>query len=196
MKVCNYCAKYTKDTDTCTDNKKIELSGKIFNPVPYGRERKGPGPERCPTCNVRKGQPHHPGCDIEECPSCGRKIFHCVPMDEDEDDMLYAPDEPEVRGICHRGSCTRPTYNGDWHAEVYITGPKPDENGEMVLEPSLVYFCSPDCATKWIKQEARAAKVQNRKFGMKADLARLYAPKLTFNPADVPELPQNKDALE
>ena len=33
--------------------------------------------ETCPSCNVRVGQYHHWGCDMEECPACRGYVQHC-----------------------------------------------------------------------------------------------------------------------
>jgi hypothetical protein len=32
---------------------------------------------RCGDCNAEEGQPHHLGCDQEECPSCGLQFIGC-----------------------------------------------------------------------------------------------------------------------
>jgi hypothetical protein len=37
----------------------------------------------CNDCNAGFGQPHHPGCDTERCPSCGGQMLGCLgPIDE------------------------------------------------------------------------------------------------------------------
>lgn len=33
--------------------------------------------EFCPECDVRRGQPHVPGCHLEQCPVCGEPLAHC-----------------------------------------------------------------------------------------------------------------------
>lgn len=33
--------------------------------------------ERCGDCGATKGQPHHPGCDMEFCPVCGEQMMCC-----------------------------------------------------------------------------------------------------------------------
>ena len=35
--------------------------------------------ERCHDCNIenKKGNVHHYGCDMEECPKCGEQMFCC-----------------------------------------------------------------------------------------------------------------------
>lgn len=31
----------------------------------------------CPDCNVKPGENHEPGCDIEQCANCGRQAIGC-----------------------------------------------------------------------------------------------------------------------
>jgi hypothetical protein len=33
--------------------------------------------DRCPDCGVGAGEFHRPGCDIEQCPYCGRQLIAC-----------------------------------------------------------------------------------------------------------------------
>lgn len=46
---------------------------KRFSRLPSGVKE----PQRCPDCNVVTGACHHPGCDWEECPRCGRQLISC-----------------------------------------------------------------------------------------------------------------------
>lgn len=39
---------------------------------------------RCHDCNVKLGQYHHPGCDMERCPRCGGQLISCDCFKEDE----------------------------------------------------------------------------------------------------------------
>lgn len=46
--------------------------------MPYGQEIHNPAVEDvCITCEVKKGQFHLLGCDMECCPACGRQAIEC-----------------------------------------------------------------------------------------------------------------------
>jgi hypothetical protein len=32
---------------------------------------------RCGDCNAKEGEPHHMGCDQEDCPCCGMQLIMC-----------------------------------------------------------------------------------------------------------------------
>lgn len=60
-------------------------SGKSVKRVFYGEEADdwGAGERPCHDCNAGAGQPHHAGCDVERCPSCGNQMLQCLgPPDE------------------------------------------------------------------------------------------------------------------
>lgn len=38
----------------------------------------------CSDCNAGPGQPHHPGCDVERCPSCGGQMLGCLGEPDEE----------------------------------------------------------------------------------------------------------------
>lgn len=193
---CSWCDRSTHTVKACSANTKITLSGVTFKPIPFGEEQAEIPNERCPMCNVRRGHAHHPGCRIEECPGCGGMAIVCLEEYDDlADDILSPIDSVDTSGVCYRAGCdnsTREVHKSDslWTAEVYNTAPKQEmPKGDGFLKPSVVFFCSSECLSRWIKQEAKAAKRDNRRFGMNPEIARLYAPKEGFDPADVPDLP-------
>jgi hypothetical protein len=49
-----------------------------YSRTPYGEERQGGRPDRCPHCNAVRGGVHLPVCPREECPRCRRT---CLPED-------------------------------------------------------------------------------------------------------------------
>lgn len=56
--------------------------GEVVTRVPYrvGDERTGDvkRPDQCcHDCNAADGHMHHPGCDMERCPICGRQLISC-----------------------------------------------------------------------------------------------------------------------
>lgn len=71
MAKCGFCERDMLGVDGC------DPDPNLANAVRYGEEGGvhagwADGAERCHDCNCRRGQLHHPGCDVEECPEC-----HC-----------------------------------------------------------------------------------------------------------------------
>lgn len=63
---------------------KLHIAGQAVDRIRYGNERRYDDEEgsfkampNCGDCAVRTGQLHVPGCDIEECPRCGRQLISC-----------------------------------------------------------------------------------------------------------------------
>ena len=63
-----------------------EIGGREYPRIPYGQERRGGlawhldasgRPHPCGDCAVQPGEYHLPGCDVEECPRCGRQSTSC-----------------------------------------------------------------------------------------------------------------------
>jgi hypothetical protein len=91
MAICDTCKKEMLTVDGC-----IEMPFQINEELPpirygdetrYGADWRSSLPEnkRCHDCNCKKGQFHHPGCDMEECPNCHRQAIgcDCVPADKE-----------------------------------------------------------------------------------------------------------------
>lgn len=66
------------DAPTCTAEEIQFPDGEILEAIPYGDESKNKKEEeRCPSCGVEIGGYHHPGCEISECPRCGKPLASC-----------------------------------------------------------------------------------------------------------------------
>ncbi len=84
MVICNDCKQEISDPNTegCTA-KYIEISGKTYKRIPYGKEQRFELdedemlPDRCGECGVKLKKFHHSGCDIEECPKCHCQLLAC-----------------------------------------------------------------------------------------------------------------------
>lgn len=54
------------------------VEGKHYNRIPYGQEvHEASIEDVCLTCEVKKGQLHLLGCDMESCPACGKQAINC-----------------------------------------------------------------------------------------------------------------------
>jgi hypothetical protein len=94
MAICPSCEQEMLEASSCSVEA-LHMAG-VAVPLPrYGEEvRYGRWPRkmvRCGDCGVQPGGHHHLGCDVAECPSCGRQLISCVcrydedPPDEDDD---------------------------------------------------------------------------------------------------------------
>jgi hypothetical protein len=106
MAVCDYCNQEMTTAMGCV-TAPIVIEGESYQPVPFGSERGLKGiRRRCHDCGILPGRVHHHGCDVEECPACGRQSISCGCLwageehlaDDWEDEMeerlqLVGPDE-------------------------------------------------------------------------------------------------------
>lgn len=74
--------------ESCTAWTLRHSDGAMFTLVRFGDEtdwtQDAPATNRCHDCDVLPGGFHHPGCDSQECPRCGRQLIFCGCF-EDED---------------------------------------------------------------------------------------------------------------
>lgn len=74
--ICSAC-NCEKLATSCTIAEVILANGRVLSRVPFV-PRDGASPDdRCAGCNVGPGGLHHLGCDLELCPSCGRRASVC-----------------------------------------------------------------------------------------------------------------------
>jgi len=80
MAVCSWCKGDMLVVDGCSGNQTVDFpDGNSMKSVPNTEDR------RCHDCNCLPGEPHHPGCDCEDCPNCGGQLISCGCLDEEED---------------------------------------------------------------------------------------------------------------
>ena len=74
MAVCKPCKKDMLKVDGCLKKMVVTFpDGKKMPVVPYPKQEE----DRCHDCNVKPGENHHPGCDMERCPKCAGQIISC-----------------------------------------------------------------------------------------------------------------------
>lgn len=84
MATCAWCDQEMTTAESCT----VELlhrDGRPVAAVRFGKEPRGwRSGERCGDCGVVRGAFHHPGCDVQRCPSCRGQLITCgCEFDED-----------------------------------------------------------------------------------------------------------------
>lgn len=79
MAVCPFCQGEMSDGISCSTDP-LTIAGKVYEPLPWGRERpyrSPPATSECDDCSTPPGGIHHHGCDREECPVCHRQAIGC-----------------------------------------------------------------------------------------------------------------------
>ena len=118
MAVCSWCRGEMNTANSCTVNV-FHIEGRRFHMVPFGHEpdRRSTG-DRCGDCGVNRGGWHHPGCDLQKCPACGRQLISCgCWFDEDGPDESLSQAEP--LGVDGNGQLIERAWLGDQEVIIH-----------------------------------------------------------------------------
>lgn len=109
MAKCKACGLEMTEKVACTLQSFSDFSdGVTRERIPYGKEaRYGDVDlqdrlESCHDCGVPTGAVHHPGCDVEECPSCGGQALSCECVKAGEDRNLCSMWGTDRQGVMDR----------------------------------------------------------------------------------------------
>ena len=73
MAVCHWCDQEMLDTVSCA----IAAFHRDGMPIERTRNSARSPDRRCGDCGTPRNGYHHPGCDLEECPTCRRQALSC-----------------------------------------------------------------------------------------------------------------------
>ncbi len=118
MSVCSWCHGEMTMAISCTVDA-FHRNGRRFELLPFGDE---PGrrtsSERCGDCGVSRGGSHHPGCDLQGCPACGRQLMSCgCQFDEDTPEDVSSLTEP--LGVDGNGLLTERMWLGEHDVVIH-----------------------------------------------------------------------------
>jgi hypothetical protein len=128
MAVCMYCQQEMMTATSCTVDA-FHMNGRRFELASFGSEE---GMWRfksstCADCGVKWGGRHHPGCDIQRCPRCGRQLMTCGcrfdedDFDDDDDEIIIDDwDDPTTPlGVDANGGLVERAWIGDVEVIVH-----------------------------------------------------------------------------
>jgi hypothetical protein len=118
MTACTWCHGEMTTAVSCNVDA-LHRKGRRIDMIPYGNERHWPPTsDRCGDCGTLRGGWHHPGCDIQECPSCGGQLLSCgCRFDEDGPDLGFPDAEPF--GVDSNGRPTELMWIGEQQVIVH-----------------------------------------------------------------------------
>lgn len=118
MAVCSWCDGEMETADSCSVDA-FHRNGRRFHMVPFGAEPdRRTSVDRCGDCGVTRGGWHHPGCDVQPRPACGRQLISCgCQFDEDEVDASDLP--TESLGVDGNGQLIERMWLGDQEVIIH-----------------------------------------------------------------------------
>ncbi len=118
MAVCDWCHGEMTTAASCSVDA-FHRKGRRFDMLPFVDESsRRTGRARCGDCGVLGGGWHHPGCDLQRCPACGRQLVSCgCRFDEDGPDVGLSLVEP--LGVDGNGLLTERTWLGDTEVVIH-----------------------------------------------------------------------------
>jgi hypothetical protein len=82
MANCKFCENDMLKVDECLWNLFVEFPD--GEKLPSSNYHFDEPDGRCHDCNIKHGNRHHPGCDVERCPRCDGQLISCGCLDEEE----------------------------------------------------------------------------------------------------------------
>ena len=79
MATCRDCNQEMRKQIPCIKTR-IRIGEVEYDRIPY-RNDQHPEPHFCHDCSSPVGGMHHLGCDMEQCPKCGRQLISCGCLD-------------------------------------------------------------------------------------------------------------------